>query len=453
MSSQLNRFVLIVCIFELSNVGGLCWKWEYFTGILNAQDRTEIPANPQTKSENRVQLLSATEAREKVRKSTEKMGLSLDGLTDLDAETASILTETRGLLRLSGLRSLDEKTAESLTQNPGLLLSLNGLTSITPRTASFLARLRYLELNCLKPDAAVSRELGQVNGTLQLNALQSLDVQTAAHLVKLTRKLSLNGVKSISSDVAKELAASRAVISLDGIEDLTDEAAAAIATRPGGWSFGSLKRLQHSGLARAIAMESRGVFLGKLDTVSLDCLVALTDCPDAVTLGIKELTKEEAEALSKCKLRLTLNRLPTVPEDAIEVLLDSSFSLHMPALRELNNVELAERLTQSSGYMFSVQKLESLSEPIAKVFTTKKGMLPLVKVKTIDLAVAKILAEHPGNVVLSGLTEMSDEQAEVFAGRQGKLFLSSETLMSEKARRLLSTNENVTWKSVKNGSP
>lgn len=443
MQSRVYRYFLYTCIFELATIGVSGWMQSYVTEKVNAQEAT---ANSQTQSEFGRETLSAARARELVRKSTDKMGLSLDNLEELDAEIAAILSESRGKLSLDGLQALDEDSAEILTKNPNLAISLNGLTSITPKTAASLSRLRFLALNQLKPDAAVLRELGQAEGIVQLNSLESLEAQAAADLVKRPRILSLDGLKSISADVAKELAASRASFSLNGIEDLTDEAAGAIATRPGGWSFASLKRLQHVGLAVAIATESRGVDLRQLDTVSLECLVALAECPHIVTLGMKELTKEQAEVLSKCKRYLTLNRLPKITDDAIESLLQSNCALRLPALRELNNVELAERLIKNSGSMLDVLVLESLSEPIAKVFTTRKVILPLYRVTAIDLATAKILAEHPGNLILSGLKEMSYEQAEIFAARQGKLHLSSETVMSDKARVMLAANKMISWR-------
>ena len=72
------------------------------------------------------------------------MGLSLDNLKKLDAETASILAESRGVLSLDGLQTLDEDAAEILAKNPNLAISLNGLVSITPKAATSLSRISLM---------------------------------------------------------------------------------------------------------------------------------------------------------------------------------------------------------------------------------------------------------------------------------------------------------------------
>jgi hypothetical protein len=389
--------------------------------------------------------VTVEDARELVKKSTLKMGMSLK-ITELDPEVAAALSHTKGLLSLNGLHTIDAESALALTSTIGLSLELNGLEEITPQVATALARSGYLRLNALKPGSDVIRELGNRSGSLELNALESLDVESATHLVKQASPLSLNGVKSVSFEVAKVLAASRASISMEGLEELSVDSQNEFAKHTGGWRFQSLRSLQSTMLAENLAGQEVGVALPKLEDVSIDCLSILATSKWSVSLGIRELTVEQAQALSRCNSRLSLTRISQLTKEQIDILLQCPAKLEFRGLSELLDARLAERLAKDASRMLRIDQVESLSGEAAAAIATGKHILPLSKLRSLDSMVASALATHRGHIILSGLDEMSDEHAELFAARDGSLYLSSGMVISDHARQRLESNKQIKWK-------
>ncbi|MFN9718360.1 MAG: hypothetical protein ACK58L_06690, partial [Planctomycetota bacterium] len=346
--------------------------------------------------------MTLEDARERVRKSTLKMGLSLDHVTMIDSRVAAELSRTQGLLSLNGLRTIDPESAQALTSHGGLSVELNGLEEISPQVAAALARASYLKLNALKPGPEVIRELGSRSGSLQLNALKSLDVESATHLTRQRFPLSLNGVKSISTDVAKVLADSQASISMEGLEELSADAQDEFSKHTGGWTLRSLRSLHNTKLAQNLAGQRLGVLLPKLEDISTDCLAILATSQTSVSLGLQQLSVEQTRALSKCQSRLSLPRVRRLNKEQIEILLQCPARLELQGLSELLDARLAERLTKDASQMLRVDQVESLSGEAAAAITTGRHILTLYNLRSLDPAVAKALASHRGRLILSG---------------------------------------------------
>ena len=161
---------------------------------------------------NEIRNLTPKEARELVRRHKEEYQLSLNGLTSLDAETASVLAEFEGHPHL--------ETAQSLAEFKGGVLSLEGLTSLDAETAQSLAEFEGGELN--------------------LSGLTSLDAETVKALAKFKgneqSQLSLNGLTSLDAETAQSLAEFKGdVLSLYvyGLTKLTPETVKALAKLQG----------------------------------------------------------------------------------------------------------------------------------------------------------------------------------------------------------------------------
>lgn len=389
--------------------------------------------------------VTVEDARELVKKSTLKMGMSLK-ITELDPEVAAALSHTKGLLSLNGLRTIDAESALALTSTSGLSLELNGLEEITPQVATALARSGYLRLNALKPGPDVIRELGNRSGTLELNALESLDVDSATHLVKQASPLSLNGVKYVSFEVAKVLAASPASISMEGLEELSVDAQDEFAKHTGDWRIQALRSLRSTKLAENLAGQRWGVALPKLEDVSNDCLSILATSKWSVSLGIRELTREQSQLMSRCNSRLSLTRIPRLSKEQIDIFLQCPAKLEFRGLTELLDARLAERLAKDASQMLRVDQVESLSGEAAAAIVTGKHILMFYRLRSLDPEVARALVTHRGHIILSGLKEMSDEHAEMFAARDGSLYLSGDMVLSDHARQRLESNKQVKWK-------
>jgi hypothetical protein len=423
-ASILNAFLHSFLFFHL----GMLWL---------APDCQAPSTNPES--------ITVEDARERVKKSTLKMGLSLN-ITKIDPEVATVLSNTQGLLSLNGLRTIDAESARALTSTSGMSVELNGLVEITPQVAAGLARSSYLRLNALKPGSEVIRELGNRSGALQLNSIDFLDVESATHLVKHASPLSLNGVKSVSFEVAQVLAASGALISMEGLEELSVDSQEEFAKHTGGWRFQSLRSLRSTMLAENLAGQEVGVALPKLEDVSIDCLSILATSKWFVSLGIRELTVEQAQSLSRCNSRLSLTRIPRLTKEQIDILLQCPAKLEFPGLSELLDARLAERLAKDASRMLRIEQVESLSGEAAAAIATGKHIIPLPKLRSLDSMVASALARHRGHIILSGLKEMSDEHAELFAARDGSLYLSSGIVISDQARQRLESNKKIKWK-------
>jgi hypothetical protein len=118
-------------------------------------------------------------------------------------------------LGLRKLRRLSSAVAEILEEFNGHLLSLDGLTEVTPEVAESLARGK---------------------ASLSLDGLSEITPQVAELLVRSDGDLSLNGLKVISPDVAGIFAKhAGGSLHLDGLTSLSPTVARALAEKKEGW--------------------------------------------------------------------------------------------------------------------------------------------------------------------------------------------------------------------------
>lgn len=413
---------------------GMLFVLCFFVEAIHAQDPETVP-----------QALTVAKAEELVRRSTDKMGVDLDRLPELNVDVARVLSKSRGFLSLNRIRIMDVQIAQALTSESKLVLKLNGLEELSPQAAAFLARANHLELNRLRPDRETLRELGKCRGTLHLNQLESLDAETASFLADGPVVLHLNGISEVNADVARSLAACKGTLELDGVSQLSDQAAEELSKHVGGLSLASLRRLSHVALTRRLVKSRGGVVLDKLEEISTECLDTLVAEEFSLKLGLGEIRCEQAEILARFQGRLTLTRVPSLDQEAIQALLKSNAKLTCSGLRKLEDINLAKRLANDSSQVFGSPNLESLNESIARAVTSKKIILPLYRLEEIDLQVAAILAAHKGHLILTGLRQMSEEQAELFATREGTLRLSRKMVISEQAKAILERNKRISW--------
>ena len=92
--------------------------------------------------------------------------LSLNGLTELDHETAKELAEFKGRLQLNGLATLDSQTAKVLSEAKCSDLQCDGLQSLNCDAAWALARAKICacQLPLAAMDPATAKEIARFRG-------------------------------------------------------------------------------------------------------------------------------------------------------------------------------------------------------------------------------------------------------------------------------------------------
>jgi hypothetical protein len=253
--------------------------------------------------------------------------LFLDGLTELDAETATALAEFRGeRLSLDGLTKLDAVVAQAFARDGRTMLFLNGLTTLDADTAKALKGFKELSLD----------------------GLTTLDADTATALAANGEALSLNGLKTLDADTAEALAAIKGSLFLNGLTTLDADTAKVLAEFSGSW-----------------------LWLDGLTTLDADTAGAIAECK-ATFIGLQGLTKLEAGAAERLAgfraenillrekvkkkfqpLRLKLFPEPLTPENPLTQQTALTFKTHafarLTALESPDSVEIAKALASRTG--------------------------------------------------------------------------------------------------------
>lgn len=371
----------------------ICTDTKCRTVQKTARYTVQIPYTEQTTQPNGMKVNATkyrTEERERTFTVTKCGGedLVLNTLTDLSAETASVLARHQGTLTLDGLTDLTPEVAKLLAACSANL-SLKGLTTLTPETAKHLAaRTAGTDLSGLKelsPDVA-----------------KSLSACPSGWLI-------LNGLAALTPDVAKPLAACSANVGLKGLTTLTPEIARILAARKANTDLGGLRELSPDIAEYLSACSAEGFCLNGLETLPPDVAQALAKCPCYLSLGglhelppesakalagyrgrglyldgVKQITLEDAKGLAATSGSLSLGGLTTVPYEVAEVLCDRSGKLSLNGLQRVDRAtfEVLYR-KQALPHSVAVDKANSRI-----VVWKRKGAVPLAEIRqTISEAV------------------------------------------------------------------
>jgi len=213
--------------------------------------------------------------------------LDFPRLSDLSAEAAKGLGGC-GMLRLGSLRTLSAKTAEALAGSGRLIwLELNGVNELDPSAAGHLAVLKQgtLVLNGLAKlnlDSFIS--LVGCRCTLVLNGLSKLPPKSERALANSPcPELYLNGLIKIPRQAAEALAGFKGKLMLAKVAELDEESAMALSKAAGEISLRGLKTVTHRGFfelkknTKITGLENVQIFLlsntgkqSKVETLTLD---------------------------------------------------------------------------------------------------------------------------------------------------------------------------------------
>ena len=269
--------------------------------------------------------------------------LVLNGLESLGPDAARHLaTLQRVILKLDGLRDLDADTAAELGKCSGCSsLAVNGITELESATAEALANqpvspFYKLELNGVESlDAESAAALGRFSGSkLMLNGVKSLNASSAAGLAQFQgNELRLDGLEKLSADAARALSewgGSR--LGLNGLRTLDRGSAAGLALWRG-------QTLELSGIERIDA--DVGAALARFESQSYQvvCMV-YSGRQQLVMNGVRTLDVNAAAALgSGDGLRLSLSGLESLDAETARALVEGEGNIRQLTLMGLESID------------------------------------------------------------------------------------------------------------------
>jgi hypothetical protein len=414
--------------------------------VVQAAGQELVSNDPQHQGSSvKANTIAIAEAQRLVAKSTIKMGLELDHVTQIDEELAKVLSKSKGLLSLSGLRTLNLQSAKALMNSESLALRLNGLVQISPDVAKVISQASYLELNALKPNLGVYQAFENRAGRLLLNGIEEIDLPAAKALTNARYPLDLNGLKSISIEVVDVLSNSEIQLALEGIKELSDEAQEMFSKRKETVVFQAISTITNSKFAWKIARQPLNINLPNIDQINPEILGILATSKQQLTLGLFSLNADQARSLESCTCKIVFPQITALDSNVIDILLESSARIELPSLEYLEDARFAQRLSRDASSVFRL-KVDSLNEEIAAGITSKKKVLLLSNLQELEPGVARILAAHQGRLILSGLRSMSDQDAEWFSQRDEYLLLPESINISEQAKAKLKANQQISWR-------
>ncbi|EMI19541.1 hypothetical protein RMSM_03530 [Rhodopirellula maiorica SM1] len=319
--------------------------------------------------------------------------LDLGGLDSLSDAAAKSLSKHTGHLSLNGLKRLSETAAESLGKHEGRL-SLDGIEVASDTVVEKLRHNRGdLSLRGLTElSEAVAKILVGIageGGSVYLDALEHLSAAVAEVLSNHRGNLSLGGLKTLSDSAAASLSRHRQSLSLDGLTDLTESVAKSLGEIVG-----------QSYLEDYAELCKPEPFDDAVRELTIDELYKLTVRVDELSLnGLKSLSDEAAENLSKYKGFLSLNSVDTLSESA-----RSSFSR-------------MQRGASLNEYIKTIKSLTDSDADVAFAAMLARGrlqneILEFDSLRELSSGAAKELALFDGWLHLNGLSVISDEVAE-----------------------------------------
>jgi hypothetical protein len=233
--------------------------------------------------------------------------LGLNGLTELDPQTAKELAQFKGWLQLNGLAALDPQTAKELAQFKGRL-QLNGLATLDPPTANVLSEGSCNELQCdglqsLNCDAA--RALARAKIRACSLPLTEMDPATAKEIARFQGLfLSFPRFADLNADIVQSMAGYWGCLILGGVTTLDADTAKAFKDFKG--QCIALPGLATLSVDTAAALAAADKWDGSLPAINA------FDFPQAVAV---------AEALAKRKGPLCLSNLKKISPKALSALL------------------------------------------------------------------------------------------------------------------------------------
>ena len=165
------------------------------------------------------------------------------------------------------------------------------------------------------------------------------------------------------------------------------------------------------------------------------------------TLWLHDLTSLSdgaAEALSKCKGDLLIDKLASLSDSSGHVALvvklaSQKGKLYLRGLKSLSDAG-AEALSKHEGELLFLDGLSSLSDIAVVALSKQKGEL-ILGLTSLSAGAAEALSKHEGVLKLWGLTSLSTIAAEALSKHKGELCFQGLTSLSDAAAKALSKHK------------
>jgi len=332
---------------------------------------------------------------------------------------ARLLVAIAAMLGIGGGRASAADDVVVEPAEPVSAIQTNVIESLTPAEARKLLR-------DFVPGAQIEVDTGAACITrphcLHLNALTSLDAETAAVLAKYRRGIMLGGLTSLDADTARALTSQGTrPLHLFGLTTLDADTAAVLAASKG-WdgTLPKLATLEPDVAAALAAFEGADLNLGGLTTISPETAAALakSQAANLHLYGMKTLSAAAARALAEFggdKSMLLLPRLTEFDADIVTALAESKGKVSLPveALAErigqgLPLTPATVRLLSASagpGQEIAIPGVIALHSPeaveIARALAATKATLSLPNLKRISpQALAMLVASPTASIVI-----------------------------------------------------
>jgi len=182
-------------------------------------------------------------------------------------------------------------------------------------------------------------------------------------------------------------------------------------------------------------------------TLTVEQATELLKRPNALRLGVTELSPEAAAVLAGFKGSLSFEVLSSLSPAAAAALSPYGGDLNLPGLKTLAP-DVAARLAKREHGSLILSGITQMSVEAAKALADYKGNVNLTGVKEITADLAAALAPHAGMLEL-GATEVSDDTAAAIAKHVGGITLGAlARLTSTPLARKLGERERLLLNSV-----
>lgn len=373
--------------------------------------------------------------------------LHLEELELLSYASADLLCNRRSKKRvyLDGIKQLEYSAMKALRVDGWFPISLNG----------------YVLAEGAVPDRSLAEIIVK-----NYKSFPSRLSPTCLRIIRMHQGLKLSShegitlpeVSSLSPEEAAEVALFSGQVLLDGLVDLTVETATALSTHRNGLiRLGGLTELRHDA-AVALGPLPDGLSLPLIKECSLETLEVLCRMQGPLTLnGFTTLTLVEALMLATHRHSLTLNRVSTFTEGALNALLEHEGPLSLLGLTVPCSPALEKILYQKRGWLpgsstrsdgaaegnsisADLSEVTELSTPFAKLLIKNRhgGVIGLDSVRTMSDEQLEVLATFAsGDLSLKGLVRLSANGARALSEFRASIYFDPDIQMDEEARLLM----------------
>jgi len=359
-----------------------------------------------------------------------------DTLTSITPDDAQrLVANARESLRLNGLEAIDAATAEVLALYSGSL-ELNAMASLEPAVVACLAARK--------------------GGSLSLDNIFSLTAETERALARYDGHLRLAGITKLCTTAMAEKY-TRGEVQMGPIKFLSPEAAAGIAPEPLESTYeyyefaeddaSEYEDDQYEDMDECEDPSDYDLDLPHLELLTPEAAEALAHVVQGRIWfkSLKSICAQAAFALRSHDRDLRLDGIEAVDDDTAEALAQHDGPLRMPGLRILTNASLAEKLVEpdDNGSYELPELLEVSDEAAMALSEAENGTLTVGGLRSLSLSAAKAFAQcrHSLELTLDHLAELTDECAKALAEFCGKsLCLGRPHAISPQAEEILRSN-------------